>query len=109
MYNLEFTSEELILLQTILNKNIQSNHVTFTQNEMESMEKILLSELHKNFDIWIDLFEEQQNQFPFMKKPTEKMTKQWKYTGIIEEIYNRIATPIGKSKRASLEELEKCL
>ncbi len=122
MYNLEFSSEELILLESIIKKSIIPNNnadkviLNFSQDEMENLEETLLSELHKNIDIWFELFQQQQKNrtvieklFRKASKPTAKMSQQWKYMGKIEEIYNRIAAPIGRGKRIDLKEFEEYL
>ena len=92
-----------------LNNKLENIVLCFGQDEMENMEEILLNELHNNINIWFNLFQEQRSKQPLLFRPTKEMSYQWKYTGQIEEIYNRIAAPIGKSKRASLEEFKEYL
>lgn len=110
---IKFTAQELVLLEKILNRPIK--HIFglwtgkefvygFEPGELEEMARIVYQAQTESFDSWLDMLHEQQQLYPGHIKPTEEMRKQWKYTGQIEEIYDRIAVPIGKSHRCSPEE-----
>lgn len=104
-----FAEEEMELLEKILKKSITSYDgiAVFTLTEMEEMEHILEKAVRINFDKWLDFAHEQMNAG--REEITPDMRMQWKYTGRIEELYDRIARPLGKSKRCDEKELLKYL
>ena len=57
------------------------------------------------------MLQEQEKKQSYTGKHTvtQEMRTQWKYTGQIEEIYDRIASPIGKSHRCSEEEAQEMM
>lgn len=113
---IEFSPEELVLLENILERPVKHYFgfwngrrfvYIFEQEEMERMARILYKAESDSFQKWLDLLKQLKDSG--CDKPTQEMRVQWKYTGRIEEIYDRIAAPIGQSKRCSEEEEQEML
>lgn len=110
-----FTATEMDLLEKILEKNIRSCNekwpmiyeMFFTLEEMEQMVQVLENAVRSSLDIWLDLAYEQKKAGK--TEVTPEMRMQWKYTNRIEELFDRIARLIGKSKRCDDSELLKYL
>lgn len=107
-YKVIFTSVEMDLLESVVGKRIRpysgifvfAYDLRFTLEEMEELERTLEKALHDSFDRWLDMLHEEEKRLGRKPaKPTQAMRDQWKHTGRIEEIYDRIAEPLGKSKR----------
>lgn len=117
---IRLSPQELALLEDILNRPVRhsfglwtgENFVyLFEQAEMEQMADIVYEAETESFTKWLNLMEEQEKSRSYSghHEITQEMRVQWKYTGKLEEIFDRIAAPIGRSKRCSEKEAQEML
>lgn len=112
-YHVMFSAGEVELLEQICEKFarpscsqwVTAYELIFTREEMEGMEQVLRHSLSEHLDRWLDLVFEQMGAGT--EKTTPEMKDLWKLSSRIESIYDRFATPIGKSRRCSEEEFLK--
>lgn len=113
-YHVMFSSGEMDLLEQILGKSVRPScagvwimayELVYTFEEMDDMEQILRQALSENLDKWLDLVFEQMNAGN--EESTPEMKSLWKFTGRIEELHDRIAKPLGRSKRCDESEFFK--
>lgn len=116
----QFSAQELVLLEEILNRSVKHTFglwtgtrfaYIFEEQEMEEMATTIYQEQTKSFNKWLDMLQAQEAKKTYTGRHelTQEMRTQWKYTGQVEELYDRIASPIGRSHRCSEEEAKEMM
>lgn len=117
---IKFSAQELVLLESILDSPLKSTFglwtgkyfvYVFEQEELEKMAQTVYQVQSESFNRWLDLLHAQEVKEAYTGRHviTDEMRAQWKYTGQIEEVYDRLASPIGQSKRCSPEEAQEMM